>query len=97
MFTSRVTLKPPKHEILVEYVDGPFRYLHNHWRFEPAPQSDDSAAAHFHIDYAFKSPLLGMLVGTMFDRAFRRFLVAFEQRANAVYRPPAGTMAPVTI
>ena len=87
-FTSRVTLDAPRHEILVEYIDGPFSHLHNHWRFEPAPKSASSAAAHFHIDYAFKSPLLGMLVGTMFDHAFRRFLVAFEQRANAVYRPP---------
>ena len=86
-FTSRVTLKAAKLEILVEYVDGPFSHLHNLWRFEPAPATyaPGGSAAHFHIDYAFKSPMLGLLVGAMFDRAFRRFLVAFENRASEVY------------
>ncbi len=32
-FTSRVTCEPAKLEILVEYIDGPFRYLENRWRF----------------------------------------------------------------
>ena len=35
-FTSRVTLDPANLKILVEYVDGPFRYLENRWSFRPA-------------------------------------------------------------
>ena len=100
-FTSRVTLRAPKGEILVEYIDGPFSHLRNQWRFEPAPSTyaPGGSAAHFHIDYAFKSPMLGMLVGALFDRAFRRFLVAFEQRAADVYTPhaDASTTEPATI
>lgn len=86
-FTSRVTLHKAEHKILVEYIDGPFSHLQNQWRFEQAPSTyaPGGSAVHFHIDYAFKSPMLGMLVGAMFDRAFRKFLTAFKQRAATVY------------
>ena len=100
-FTSQVTLVGAKHEILVEYIDGPFSHLHNQWRFEQSPETYEpgGSAVHFHIDYAFKSPMLGLLVGAMFDRAFRHFLVAFEQRANEVYGNDTSDAAaqPVTI
>ena len=32
-FGSRVTLKDEKFSIDVEYLDGPFKYLNNHWIF----------------------------------------------------------------
>ena len=35
-FTSRVTLDRKKLEILVEYLEGPFRKMNNRWRFQPA-------------------------------------------------------------
>ena len=84
-FTSRVTLDPANLKILVEYVDGPFRYLDNRWRFEPTP--DGGCSVHFFIDYEFKSRILGALMGSMFDRAFRMFAEAFEARADKIYAP----------
>jgi len=39
----------------------------------------------FFISYEFKSRMLGMLLGSMFDLAFRRFAAAFEQRADKIY------------
>jgi coenzyme Q-binding protein COQ10 len=39
----------------------------------------------FFISYEFRSRALAMLMGAMFDTAFRRFAIAFEQRADAVY------------
>ena len=86
-FTSRITLNEAERKILVEYIDGPFSHLHNQWQFEQAPPSyrPGGSAVHFHIDYAFKNPILGALVGTMFDHAFRRFVAAFETRAAQVY------------
>ena len=39
----------------------------------------------FFIAYEFKSRVLGMLMGAMFEAAFRRFAEAFERRADAVY------------
>jgi coenzyme Q-binding protein COQ10 len=39
----------------------------------------------FFISYEFKSRTLGLLMGAMFDTAFRRFAAAFERRADVVY------------
>lgn len=94
-FTSQVTLQPEALEILVQYVDGPFSHLHNSWRFEQSPETyaPGGSAVHFHIDYQFKSAMLGMLVGAMFDRAFRRFVIAFKERAAVVYGVGGGNSA----
>jgi coenzyme Q-binding protein COQ10 len=46
----------------------------------------------FAIDYEFRSRTLGLLMGAMFDAAFRKFADAFERRADVVYastRPAA--------
>lgn len=85
-FTSQVHLKPAENRIEVKYIDGPFKYLTNVWSFEPA--DGGATDIHFSIDYEFKSRLLGMLMGTMFDRAFRMFTSAFEKRADQVYGVP---------
>ncbi|WP_182084518.1 type II toxin-antitoxin system RatA family toxin [Aureimonas sp. ME7] len=81
-FASQVLLKPEQREIDVKYVDGPFRYLENRWNFDPNPQGCE---VRFYIDYEFKSRTLGILMGSMFEYAFRRFATAFEQRAAEVY------------
>jgi coenzyme Q-binding protein COQ10 len=81
-FRTRVTLDPAQRSIRAEYIDGPFRYLENRWSFEPSGTSTD---IEFHITYEFKSVMLGMLAGAVFDRAFRRYAEAFEARARKVY------------
>lgn len=86
-FTSQVHLKPDEMAIDVKYLDGPFRYLSNVWSFEPT--GGGGSIVHFYIDYEFKSRILGALMGTMFDRAFRMFADAFEKRADAIYGRPA--------
>lgn len=82
-FTSQVLLKPADLAIDVKYLDGPFKYLDNRWRFEP--REERGCDVQFYIEYEFKSRLLGALMGAMFDRAFRRFAEAFENRAQAIY------------
>jgi coenzyme Q-binding protein COQ10 len=82
-FRSRVTLERPQLKILVEYLDGPFSRMQNRWTFKPA--GDAACDVEFFIDYEFKSRMLGMLMGAMFDAAFRRFADAFEKRADIVY------------
>ena len=82
-FTSQVVLKPEERRIDVKYIDGPFRYLDNRWTFEP--EGPNACIVHFYIDYQFRSRMLGMLMGTMFDRAFRMFSDAFERRADEIY------------
>jgi coenzyme Q-binding protein COQ10 len=82
-FTSRVSLDRQKCEILVEYLEGPFQRLTNRWSFKPA--GDRACDVEFFISYEFRSRTLGLLMGSVFDVAFRRFAVAFEKRADQVY------------
>jgi coenzyme Q-binding protein COQ10 len=82
-FTSRVTLDRSTFEILVEYLEGPFQKMNNRWTFRP--EGEHACEVEFFISYEFRSRTLGMLMGTMFDAAFRRFAVAFEKRADEVY------------
>ena len=91
-FTSKVTLDRAALKIAVAYLDGPFRSLDNLWSFKP---DGDGCVVEFFISYEFKSRMLGMLMGAMFDRAFRKFSGAFERRADIVYRraqPPGSHM-----
>ena len=87
-FTSRVTLDPDSRVILVEYLQGPFRHLQNRWRFVDVPGQAGAAEVHFFIDYEFRNRLLGMMMGAVFDKAFRRLAAAFEDRADKVYGRP---------
>ena len=81
-FTSKVVKERP-HRICVDYVEGPLKFLHNEWRFEPAPEGGTNVQ--FSVDFAFKSRIFESLAGQMFDRALRRMTQAFEQRAIALY------------
>ena len=82
-FASRVTLDRPNLHILVEYLDGPFSKLENRWSFHATGAR--TCVVEFFIAYEFKSRTLGLVMGSMFDAAFRRFATAFERRANQVY------------
>jgi coenzyme Q-binding protein COQ10 len=90
-FTSRVTLDRANLKILVEYLRGPFSNLENRWTFEP--KSDADCDVGFFLSYEFKSRMLALLMGTMFDAAFQRFAAAFEKRADVVYGRP-GAITP---
>ena len=86
-FTSRVTLDRAANVIVAEYIDGPFKSLENRWTFRDRPPGDGSAGCtvEFFITYEFKSRMLGLLMGSMFEGAFSRFAEAFEERADKVY------------
>ena len=87
-FTSRVTLDRPNLKILVEYLRGPFSKMDNRWEFHAV--GDHICDVKFFISYEFRSRTLGLLMGAMFDAAFRKFSAAFERRADAIYgRRPA--------
>jgi coenzyme Q-binding protein COQ10 len=83
-FTTQVLLKPDERVIEVKYIDGPFRYLDNRWTFVPVGDGTQSDVDFF-IDYEFKSRTLGLVMGSMFDLAFRKFAEAFEKRADQIY------------
>ena len=80
-FTSRVEKTRPE-LIRVHYVDGPLRDLDNSWRFRP---TDGGCEIDFSVDFAFRNPLFEKIAGQYFDRAFRKMVGAFEERAAALY------------
>jgi coenzyme Q-binding protein COQ10 len=81
-FTSKVHKRRPR-EIEIDYVEGPLKYLHNSWKF--APDGRGGTDIDFCVDFAFKSRIFEALAGQMFDRALRRMIGAFEERAHALY------------
>ncbi|ABS64742.1 cyclase/dehydrase [Parvibaculum lavamentivorans DS-1] len=94
-FTSRVTLDREAFIIDVGYVQGPFSYLHNNWRFEPLP--DGGTRIHFCIDFEFRSATLQKMIGAVFSKAFGRMMEAFIARADELYgvrETSAGIVAP---
>ena len=82
-FGSRVTLRPSDHTIDVAYLDGPFRYLNNHWRFMPI--GDAACEVDFFVDFEFRSKTLQAIIGVVFHEAMRRIVRAFEERAAQLY------------
>lgn len=90
-FTSKVTLDRPNLEIFVEYLNGPFSHMQNRWNFHPL--GEHACEIEFFIDYEFRSRALGLVMGAMFDTAFRRFSAAFERRADQVYGRNVGRIS----
>jgi len=87
-FTSRVVLDRPD-RIDVSYSEGPFKYLTNHWLFEPQP--DGGTLIDFYVDFEFRAKMLQKLMGMFFNEAVRRMVSAFEARAHALYGESART------
>ena len=83
-FTSRVTKQRPE-RIRVDYVEGPLKYLYNDWAFRP--DAKGGCVIDFTVDFAFRSRIFEALAGQVFDRALRKMIGAFEQRAAALYGP----------
>lgn len=80
-FTSKVHKDRPS-RLCVDYIEGPLKFLHNEWKFEPASGGTN---VHFSVDFAFKNRIFESLAGQMFDRALRRMTNAFEERAAVLY------------
>ncbi len=81
-FGSRVTLMPDVQKIDVEYLDGPFKYLNNHWIFT---DREGGCEVDFFVDFEFKSKILQTIIGVVFGEAMQRIVGAFEDRADALY------------
>lgn len=81
-FGSKVTLWPEQKRIETEYLDGPFKYLKSEWTFTSI---NAGCSVHFWIDYEFRNPLIGRVVGTVFNTAMQRVVAAFEARARKLY------------
>ena len=81
-FTSKVRLSRPD-RIDVAYMDGPFKYLNNHWIF--LQESDGTCTVDFYVDFEIRSKILQKMIGTVFNEAVKIMVHAFEKRAYLVY------------
>lgn len=87
-FGSLVTLHPAdrgedESKIDVAYLNGPFRYLNNHWCFKPVGET--ACEVDFFVDFEFRSKPLQAIIGVVFNEAMRRIVRAFEERAGELY------------
>lgn len=80
-FSSRV-LKMPKSKVVVDYLDGPMRHLHNQWLFE---ETLDGCIVDFTVDFAFHNRIFEALAGQYFNTALRKMTDAFVARAEVLY------------
>ena len=81
-FSSRV-LKVPKTSIVVDYLDGPMKHLHNSWKFEDVVGG--GSTVDFTVDFSFRNRVFEALAGQFFDSALRKMTGAFIDRADALY------------
>jgi coenzyme Q-binding protein COQ10 len=81
-FSSRV-MKVPKSSIIVDYLDGPMKTLHNQWIFEDLPGG--GSVVDFSVDFSFRNAIFEAMAGQFFDSALRKMTGAFVARADNLY------------
>ena len=81
-FTSLVTLERPR-RISVQYLSGPLAHLKNDWQFEPAGKGGCELS--FHVEFDFRSHMLGAIMEPFFEKALSKMAGAFEERAKQLY------------
>lgn len=69
--------------IEVEFANGPFRHLHNFWRFED--REGGGSVVDFEISFEFRNIFLQATAKAVFERAFARMSEAFIARADEIY------------
>ena len=84
-FGSRVTLWPALRKIDTEYLDGPFKHMKSTWAFRDV---DGGCEVEFFVDFEFRSRILQVAIGVVFNEAVRLMVRAFERRAMHLYGRP---------
>lgn len=84
-FSSKVILHP-KHEISIEYQQGPLKNLTNHWIF--SEDQNGSCVIDFSVEFEFKNKAFQTLATMFFNEVVKRMIDAFETRAHEVYGAP---------
>jgi coenzyme Q-binding protein COQ10 len=80
---GRDTLDRKNCRIVVEAKAALVRRLRTVWTF--VPRSSESSDVAFDLTYEFSNPVMELILGDIFDGMFRRFVRAFERRADIIY------------
>ena len=81
-FTTQNALMPAK-SIQMNLVDGPFSQLSGGWTITPLNAS--ACKIELNLDFAFSSKLVEFAFGKVFNAIASNMVVAFTERAKAVY------------
>ena len=81
-YTSRVNLQPDIPRVDIDYMDGPFKHLYNHWHFMPA---DGGCTVDFRIEFEFKSKIMSGILSPFFSDVAKTMVSAFESEAGKLY------------
>jgi coenzyme Q-binding protein COQ10 len=71
------------HFIDVVAIEGPFKKLINQWKFRDL--EDGKCQVEFFIEFEFNSIFLTKMIGTIFERAAEKMMLAFEERAKTTF------------
>ena len=82
-YRSNVLLNNQELTIKVDFVHGPFKNLDNSWIFKKI--DDQSCEIEFFIDFELNVGVLNFLISKFFDKAFKKMVNSFENRANQIY------------
>lgn len=82
-YRSNVLLDNQELTIKVDFVHGPFKNLDNSWIFKKI--DDQSCEIEFFIDFELNVSVLNLLISKFFDKAFKKMVNSFENRANQIY------------
>ncbi len=81
-FTTLNELQPHS-RIRLQLVEGPFRRLHGTWHFDEHPGGGTRIA--LDLEFEFKSRLIGLALGPLFNQLANSLVDAFVRRAHQVY------------
>jgi ribosome-associated toxin RatA of RatAB toxin-antitoxin module len=81
-FTTRNTLRPDS-QILMQFVDGPFRDLTGEWRFDAIGARGSRVS--FRVEFEFKNRLTALALGAAFEALCGSIVDAFAERAQTIY------------
>jgi ribosome-associated toxin RatA of RatAB toxin-antitoxin module len=84
-FTTRNLMQPGR-LLEMHLVNGPFRHLHGHWRFEAL--DEHASKILLDMDFEFSNRLLALAINPVFTRIANTLVDSFVERARNLYGSP---------
>ena len=85
-FVTRNILTPPK-MMVMHFVEGPFKVFEGRWQFDVL--ADNACKVSLHLEFEFASRMLGMTLGSRFEKNANRQVDALCERAEVIYAKQA--------
>jgi ribosome-associated toxin RatA of RatAB toxin-antitoxin module len=84
-FTTRNLMQPGR-LLEMHLVNGPFKHLHGHWRFEALDERASKIV--LDMDFEFSNRLLALAINPVFTRIANTLVDGFVERARSLYGVP---------